>query len=555
MTNVSQFIIQRIKDAGADTLFGIPGDYILPFFDDLVDPKSPVKHWGTTNELTATNLADGYARERGFGAVAVTFGPGIFNTVNGVAGCYSENVPVFVISGAPNVSEHGKGKLLHHLVGTDMDFCMRVMKPITAAAERIEDVSKAVEIVDRLITIALTEKKPVYLELPYNIQILECPNITPWKFNPAPTNQAKLDQAMEQILKLHQQAEKPAFLPGVLIERHQLQQAAEEFLQRSGAPFATSFDQKCGFLEYLPNCVGFYQGAMSDKAVLGAIEGSDCLISLGMPNTEFNTGMFTGKVKDDQIIYLGLDYINVRGEMYEGVHFRDSFPRLTEILAGSKNVDPVPLPDTFVFTRSKPLNVEPEKTICVDKLFDRMAHYIEDGDIVTGDTGGYINLTRLRMRKGNTSSGPGNWGSLGAGFPIAAGIKIASPDRRAIMITGDGSYQMTGQELATLVKNNVDFCLIVMNNEGYTAERAIQPEKTEAGLDTYNDIQPWQYSKLAEVYGAPESMRGHVVKTEGDLEEALAKFKPGCGPYVIDVILDKLDVASFNLAMSAAMKH
>lgn len=171
--NTSQFIIQRIRDAGADTIFGIPGDYILPFFDDLTDPKSPVKHWGTTNELTATNLADGNARERGFGAVAVTFGPGIYNTVNGVAGCYEENVPLFVISGAPNVSEYGKGKLLHHVVGRNTECCMQVMKPITAAAERIDDVADAVEIVDRLITVALSQKKPVYLELPYNIQIAQ----------------------------------------------------------------------------------------------------------------------------------------------------------------------------------------------------------------------------------------------------------------------------------------------------------------------------------------------------------------------------------------------
>jgi len=550
--NVSQFIIQRIRDAGADTLFGIPGDYILPFFDDLVDPNSPVKHWGTTNELTATNLADGYARERGFGAVAVTFGPGIFNTVNGVAGCYEENVPIFVISGAPNVSEYGKGKLLHHVVGRDTECCMKVMKPITAAAERIEDVSQAVEVVDRLITIALSQKKPVYLELPYNIQISECPNITPWKYTPPSSDQESLDRAMGQILQLYQKAERPAFLPGVHIERHQMQDASEKFLQSTGAPFATTFDQKCSFLEYLPNCAGIYQGAMSDKRVLDAIEGSDCLISLGTPRTEFVTGMFTGKVTDKEIIYLGLDHINVRGQIYEGVYFRDSMPRLMALLPSGKNT---PLEDTFVFSRNKPLNVEPENTICVDKLFDRLSYYIEDGDIVAGDTGGYINLTRLRMRKGNTSSGPGNWGSLGAGFPIAAGIKIASPERRAIMITGDGSFQMTGQELATLVKNRVDFCLIIMNNEGYTAERAIQPERTEAGLDTYNDIQPWQYSKLAEAFGGPESMRGHLVQTEGDLEEALAKFQPGCGPFVIDVILDKLDVASFNLEMSGAMKH
>lgn len=339
-----------------------------------------------------------------------------------------------------------------------------------------------------------------------------------------------------------------------------MQDTAEELLKKTNVPFATSFDQKCGFLECLPNCAGFYQGAMSTKGALDAVTDSDCLISIGMPKTEFNTGMFTGaKLGEGESIYLGLDHINVMGEIFNDVYFRDSLPRLTELMIAAtpdpSTVTADPLPDTFVFTRNNPLNVEPSKTICVDKLFDRIAHYIEDDDIVAGDTGGYINMTRLRMRKGNTSAGPGNWGSLGAGFPIAAGIKIASPERRVIMMDGDGSFQMTGQELATLVKNHVDFCLIILNNDGYTAERAIQPEKTEAGLDTYNDIQPWRYSRLAEAFGGPTSMRGHEVRTEGDLEEALARYQPGCGPYVIDVILDKLDVASFNLEMSGAMKH
>ncbi|KAL3903687.1 MAG: hypothetical protein SGARI_005262 [Bacillariaceae sp.] len=292
---------------------------------------------------------------------------------------------------------------------------------------------------------------------------------------------------------------------------------------------------------------------MSEPEVLSAIEGSDCLLNLGMPLTEFNTGMFTGALDSSKMIYLGNDSVNIQGEVIKEVYFRDILPRLVQALPQHESTGPAK--DTFEFTRTKPLNIEPEKKLTVDKAFQRFAHFIEDGDIVSGDTGGYINLTRMRLRKGNTSTGPGNWGSLGAGFPIAAGMAIASPKRRAICLNGDGSFQMTGQELSSLVRNKTDFLLVILNNEGYPAERAIQPEKTIAGIDTYNNIQPWQYDMLPEAFGGPKSMNGAEVETEGELEEALKRFQPGCGPLVINLHLDKLDVASFNSKMSEAMKH
>ena len=200
---------------------------------------------------------------------------------------------------------------------------------------------------------------------------------------------------------------------------------------------------------------------------------------------------------------------------------------------------------------TKPFDVTPDAELTVDRMYQRLAHFYEEDDIITGNTGGYVTLTRVRLPKGTVTAGPGNWGSLGALFPTTIGMTFADPGRRVITLEGDGSFLMTGQELSTLVRFKRDFLLIILNNEGYTAERAIQPDK----YGPYNDIQVWRHHLLPEAFGGDESFRGVEVRTEGEFDAALKAFTRGMGPYVINVHLGKLDVAGFNSKMSEAMRH
>lgn len=546
--SVSGLLISRLKELGVDHLFGIPGDYVLPFFDELVRPGGPIEHVGTCNELTAVNLAEGYSRIRGFGAAAVTYGPGAFNAVNGVAGAYEENVPLILISGAPNTTEFGKGKLLHHVVGSDIDKSLRIFEQVTVAADRINRPEEAVSKIDRLITSSLDHQKPVYLEIPYDMQIADCPNTSALNYTPPASNPEKLAQVVGRIDELVGDANSVSMLPGVFVERNRLTDVMERLLASTGIPFATTYDAKAGYLEYLPNCIGFYQGAVSEEFVRETIEGADVLLTVGLPCTEFNTGMLTHQWDESKLIALGHDSVNIQGEQVSEIYLRDLLPRLAEVLPPGETEE---YPDTFEFTRTKPLEITADAELTVDRMYQRLAHFYEEGDLVTGNTGGYVTLTRVRLPKGTITAGPGNWGSLGALFPTTIGMTFADPNRRVITLEGDGSFLMTGQELSTLVRYKHDFLLIILNNEGYTAERAIQPDK----YGSYNDIQVWRHHLLPEAFGGDESLRGVEVRTEGEFDAALKAFTRGKGPYVINVHLGELDVAGFNSKMSEAMRH
>ena len=302
-TSVSAFLISRIQELGVQHVFGIPGDYVLPFFDELIKEGSPVKHVGTCNELNAAYLADGYSRVKGFGVAAVTYGPGAFNAVNAVAGAYDAHVPLLLISGAPQTARYRQGNklLLHHAVGSDLDATIRVFTPITAAAARIDAVEEAIPTVDWLLRVALDQKRPVYLEIPFDMQKAQIQVPDPLNYQPPCSDEQALHRVVEQVARVVNSAGKVGVLVGVFIDREGLQQVAEDMLSATKLPFATTFDQKAGYLEYLPNCLGFYQGGISAQAVRDATEGADILLTLGMPRTEFTLGFLTHDFKEEKM--------------------------------------------------------------------------------------------------------------------------------------------------------------------------------------------------------------------------------------------------------------
>ena len=318
--SVSAFLISRIQELGVEHVFGIPGDYCLPFFDELIREGSPVKHIGTCNELNAAYLADGYSRIKGFGVAAVTYGPGAFNAVNAVAGAYDANVPMLLVSGAPQTVRYRQrgNLLLHHAVGSDLDATIRVFAPITAAAARIDTAEEAIPTIDWLLKVALDQKRPVYLEIPFDMQkaVIQAP--ASLNYQAPSSDEQALHRVVEEVARVVNSTQKVGVLVGVFVDREGLQQVAEDMLSASNLPFATTFDQKAGYLEHLPNCVGFYQGGVSAQAVRDATEGADILLTLGMPQTEFNLGFLTHDFKEACLDKVCLCWpVRVHGSRFE----------------------------------------------------------------------------------------------------------------------------------------------------------------------------------------------------------------------------------------------
>src|SRR5664280_2424644 len=197
---VADYLITRLKEIGVDHLFGVPGDFVLGFFNQVL--KSDLKYVGTCNELNAAYAADGYARIRGIGAFASTYGVGELSAINGVAGSFAERVPVVVITGSPATINFRTRPLLHHTLG-DYQIPLRMYEKITAASTELVSVESAPAEIDRVLSACLSHQQPVYISLPADVVMMKCRRPTPFLFPaPAPSDPAALAEALKEALAM-----------------------------------------------------------------------------------------------------------------------------------------------------------------------------------------------------------------------------------------------------------------------------------------------------------------------------------------------------------------
>jgi len=181
------------------------------------------------------------------------------------------------------------------------------------------------------------------------------------------------------------------------------------------------------------------------------------------------------------------------------------------------------------------------------------AHYFQAGDVLFGDAGGMINSSQCRLPVGVKMFGNGNWASIGAGFGGLVGASFTlSEGERLIGMLGDGAFQMSAQDVSTLLKYRRNAIIFVLNNAGYAAERAIHPGKHRS----YNDIQNWNYHFLGDALGAEENeFAGFEVRTEHDLDMILKQLRVAKGVNMVNIHLDPDDLASFNKDFSEKLRH
>ncbi|AZQ64277.1 alpha-keto acid decarboxylase family protein [Flammeovirga pectinis] len=561
---VSEFLLGRLNELNVNNLFGIPGDYVLPFFDELIDKKTGVSHVNSRNELNATYSADGYSRINGFGAVAVTFGVGSLSTVNAVAGAYADNSPLVVICGAPvrSVSKTIGTKLLHHLVDQDFDTSMKVMENITLRTLRVSSTETAAAEIDALLIDSFIQKKPVYLEIPFDLQQAELDNYptTPLNINKKVTNTVTLNNAVDQITKLIDKSESISSLVGPLLQRNNMILTTDKVISHINACVGTVFTGKISHFEDHPNAVGFYQGKVSEDYTNKMIENADLNITFGVQHTEFDTGVFSDSIGVNQdAVHILNDCVIINGEYYFDVYLKDILPVLAEKVQvlTPKKLEIDASARKFVFERRDKF-APTDNDLTIDRMYVQFANFMNSGDILVGDTGGYINASQAGLKKDIQIHGCGNWGSLGAGFGMSIGATFAhsedsTDNGQVISITGDGAFLMSAQELSTIIEHKLDATLIILDNSGYGAERQIHPGKERS----YNDFLPWKYEQLAETFGGEDGVTtsSYVAKTENDLDKIFTELRGKKGVNVVRVKLDPWDSASFNVKFSEALQH
>ncbi|MEM9534892.1 MAG: thiamine pyrophosphate-binding protein [Cyanobacteria bacterium P01_E01_bin.45] len=532
LLTTGEYLAVRLQEIGIRNIFGVVGDYVLGLMDVLLENN--LQLIATCNELNAGYAADAHARLNGVSVVCVTYNVGGLSLVNAVAGAYAELVPTIVISGAPSTSQQRQKLLLHH-TSVDYNLQLDIFEKITVAAVRITSPTQAALQIDRTIAACLRERRPVYIEIPSDMVNQPCPISETVDLPPSPIIDSRaLAEAVEESVELLEKAQSPVILAGVELHRYGLATQLKGLLEKTGYPFATTLLGKSILSEMHPQFIGCYAGSLSHEDVRKRVETSDCIVCLGAFMSDINLGGFTAQLPEERLINANSDKVKIKYHFYQPVSLPAFIASLTNKLQtkSSASINMKPARDDL----SGDFNVKSDQKLTNARFYNRVNRFIcelEGKSIVIAETGDALIATIDLVLYGNTDYiGQALYTSIGYAVPACLGAAIAAPDRRPIVLVGDGAFQMTCQELSTIIRHQLNPIFFLINNDGYSIERAIHE-------GSYNDIQPWRYHQIPQVFGNSWSCE---VRTEGELEEALQKAKDNSQILsFIEIHLDRLD--------------
>lgn len=539
LISVCEYLLVRLAELGISDIIGVPGDFNLGIVEKI-EHHDRFRFISECNELNASYAADGYARTHGISALITTYGPGELSAVNGVAGAYAERVPVLKITGGIALSKIEKKLPLHHtLLNGKYDQSLKIYEQITCAQGLITFDNPG-EQIDRLINACIRHKQPVYMQIPQDVALHMIPAPTAKiKLN---ANQPLTDSEAKIVDLIHQKllnAKNPIIIVGDLIDRYNLGQEIESFLANTGMPFVLSWAVKGIIREDLPNYGGVYAGEFSVPQVREFVERSDCIISLGMFNCEINLGEFSANLPQDKFIDIQLDSTTYNNESFTITNFTSVITAITELQI-NRRFNEISHNSHYQISSNLPAN-----TIFHDHIIDGASKFLAENDTLILETG-TISFTagyyKVPAKVKVISSV--NWYSIGYALAATSGVALAKKAGRTLLITGDGSLQMSVQAISTMLRYDLKPVILVLNNEGYTIERAFLGENS-----SYNDVQVWNYTSLA------DSFRGNAytktVTNATELEQILNQAKQQTDKmWLIEVKMGKYEYPSALLKLA-----
>src|SRR3989441_5515751 len=373
--SIGEYLIQRLYAHGVRHVFGIPGDYVLGFYDQLA--KSKLRIMTAFDEQGAGFAADAYARVRGLGPVCVTYCVGGLKVANTTAEAFAEKSPVVVISGAPGMKEREKNPLLHHKV-REFDTQKKVFEQLTIAATVLSDAQTAFQEIDRALHAALRFKRPVYIELPRDlVSLAAIPHHTPREIHEA-SDRHTLREALAEAVEMINCASKPVILADVEVHRFGLQNALLRLAEKTNIPVAATIMGKSVIGEQHPFYMGVYEGAMGRDDVRRYVETSDCVVLLGAFMTDINLGIYTAQVDPARSIYATSEKLSIRYHTYEDVRFKDFTRGLLRLRLRRRRLGKIPHPEPIDHFQTRPGRA----LLTVKRLFERLNAFISKDTVV-----------------------------------------------------------------------------------------------------------------------------------------------------------------------------
>jgi indolepyruvate decarboxylase len=538
---VIQHVLSRLNGIGVTDIFGVAGDYAFPI-EDAICADARFRYVGNCNELNAAYAADGYARMRGIAALTTTYGVGELSALCGIAGSYAEYLPVIHLVGMPASGVQAAHRLVHHTLGNGaFDLFSRMAQPVVCAQAVMTPQNCAAE-TGRLIAAALHNRRPVYMGFPAdyaNMEIagMEAAGTAGHTTDPLAgraSDAVALQAAVNAIVSAVSARRTACILPGIVVSRCGLRTQAAAVVEASGLPFATMFMDKSVLDETHPNYIGMYDGRLMNEEVRAFVEGCDCVLGIGAMLTDFNSGAYTARLDRAKSINIMHQSVRVGTAVYSNVGMKDVLVALAARLPRPPQVTGAQAPVPKVRGLGEPSGKAGDP-ITPEYLYPRWQKMLRPDDIVVCETGtASMGLAFATMPKGATFQNQTLWGAIGWATPAAFGAALSSPRRRTILITGEGSHQLTAQEVSQFHRFGLKPIIFVLNNGGYLIERLLGSNPEAA----YNDIAQWHYQKLPEALGCDGWFSARAA-TCGELDRAIETAeRQDTGAY-IEVVTDK----------------
>ncbi|EJB0808871.1 alpha-keto acid decarboxylase family protein [Salmonella enterica] len=539
---VADYLLDRLAGCGIGHLFGVPGDYNLQFLDHVID--HPTLRWvGCANELNAAYAADGYARMSGAGALLTTFGVGELSAINGIAGSYAEYVPVLHIVGAPCSAAQQRGELMHHTLG-DGDFrhFYRMSQAISAASAILDEQNACFEI-DRVLGEMLAARRPGYIMLPADVAKKTA--IPPTQALALPVHEAQ--SGVETAFRYHARqclmnSRRIALLADFLAGRFGLRPLLQRWMAETPIAHATLLMGKGLFDEQHPNFVGTYSAGASSKEVRQAIEDADRVICVGTRFVDTLTAGFTQQLPAERTLEIQ-PYASRIGETWFNLSMAQAVSTLRELCLECAFAPPP--------TRSAGQPVRIDKgELTQESFWQTLQQYLKPGDIILVDQGtAAFGAAALSLPDGAEVVVQPLWGSIGYSLPAAFGAQTACPDRRVILIIGDGAAQLTIQEMGSMLRDGQAPVILLLNNDGYTVERAIH-----GAAQRYNDIASWNWTQIPPALNAAQQAECWRVTQAIQLAEVLERLARPQRLSFIEVMLPKADLPELLRTVTRALE-
>ncbi|MDR2385812.1 MAG: biosynthetic-type acetolactate synthase large subunit [Tannerella sp.] len=536
----SEALLRSLLDENVEYIFGYPGGQAIPIYDALYDYKDKLKHILVRHEQGATHAAEGYARVSGkAGVCLVTSGPGVANTITGIADAMIDSTPIIVIAGQVTAS----------LLGTDafqeIDV-MGVTQPITKWAYQIRSAEEISWAVARAFYIASTGRPgPVVLDVTKTAQIGK----TEYKhikinhirsYTPVPEIEPdKIAEAAELINK----ARKPFAIVGQGVILGNAEKELIEFLHKANIPVASTMLGLSAIPTDEPLNMGML-GMHGNFAPNIKTNECDVLIAIGLRFDDRVTGDLKTYARQAKIIHLDIDPAEIDKNVKVNVpvlgDVKETIPAITALLKSNNHVEWLEsFKDLYKMEMEKVINKEihpKSEHLTMGEVVDKVSEATGHKAVLVTDVGQNQMMAVRYFKYSYTRSviTSGGAGTMGYGLPAAIGARFGAPDRTVCLFVGDGGLQMTIQELGTIMQSDVDIKIILLNNEYLGMVRQWQElfwseRYSEVEMKNPNFVQ------IAQAYHIP----ARRVSERADLNEAINEMFAAKGAYLLEIAVEK----------------